>query len=272
MEFGLDVPVVRTEPLRYGRDYWRRIDVSRAIGHGPAPLVVWVDGADYDSHQPVYSLAWFPSFFYENGFVLARLQSRKPSSREVDGRAAVAAAGIAELVRQAEKYRIDPTRIILLGQGSGGHLAALLSTDNQFLTRAGVPFGSLRATVIVNGEGFDVPRRIATSSRHVARRYEDAFGTSKQVQARLSPIFEVGPPNAPRFLFIAVSQAADIARQAEEMSKALTAAGTDATLRLVPPQIGRTARSYLGSPQNEFTDDLLTFLRESTADRPGSVR
>lgn len=113
---------------------------------------------------------------------------------------------------------------------------------------------------MLNGDAFDLPRRIARSSAQRRRQYAEVFGRDEALQAAYSPLAHVGAPDAPAWLFHALRADADLRAEAEAMATALRAGGAEAEVRLVDrTRLGRAA-SYVGAPQHPETAPLLRFL------------
>jgi acetyl esterase/lipase len=65
------------------------------------------------------------------------------------------AAAFAWAYKNAAQYGGDPKRIFLIGHSSGGHLAALLALDQEYLKKYDIPAGSIQGVVALSGV-FDV--------------------------------------------------------------------------------------------------------------------
>lgn len=247
------------DTFRYGRG---TVSLSISTKQERMPLIVWVAGVDLRLETLTYSTDWLPDFFYEEGYALGRVHSARGDRFNPEAVVRNNATAIARLIQEADPERVDTGRIILMGTGSAGHSAALLATDPRYLEEAGVPFVSIRGVLIIDGEGFDIPGRIAALEERRRRRYERVFGTDPDGQARLSPASQLAPPNSPAFLVHATEGVSDFATQAEAMADSLRNAGSRAEVRLVPPTtLVGAPRTYLGMPQHPQTAELRADLR-----------
>ncbi len=210
-----------------------------------------------------YSTECLIPFLHDQGFAIASIGHWRP--RKVPGAefASEMAGAVGQIVRRADEYGFDPSRIILHGDDWSGHFAALLGTDPSYLTAAGVDFSALRAVLIFEGSGFDIPARIASASAYRRKQLLPLGGSTVETQRRMSPVAHLSPPNAPRFLFHAVRTHADGVMQAEQFAAALRAAGTSAEVRQVSPNSRKFVSTYIGSDQHSENDELLRFLREA---------
>ncbi|HEX5183261.1 MAG TPA: hypothetical protein VFW19_08940 [Allosphingosinicella sp.] len=232
------------------------VDVGRL--HGSPPLIIEID--DWNSLD--VSTAWLDSFLHGHGYRIAHIGDvhAKPDH---DGAALAAnlAKGIAALIARADRYHFDPRRIVLMSSAEGGDLAALLATDPTYLRQAGIPFEAVRGVILIDGAGFDMPAYLATLSHYWRGSIEDALGKNPEVQARISAIRHVAPPNAPAFLFAAVKGNEKSEGQAEAMAAALRKAGTAAEVVTVSRSRENDPSTYIGRPTSPVDPALLNFLQ-----------
>jgi acetyl esterase/lipase len=132
----------------------------------------------------------------------------------------------------------DPKRIFLMGHSAGAQLAALLATDSRYIEAEGVPRGSIKGCVPVDGDTYDVPLQVATAT---ARRksqnqpppkmgHPEKFGNLAG-QRELSAVSHVAANRGiPPFLLIHVADHTDTSAQAYRLWAALDQAGIPATL------------------------------------------
>jgi len=257
-----DPPILSRHTLRYASSEGS-IDLLVPRRDRPPPLVIHLSGADFGRDAARYPTHWLPNFFFDNGYALALVTTSPPRRIRAAGVLEESIAAIAELVADAERHGYDASRIILLGEGAGGQLAALLGTDHQLLARAELAPGSIRAVLILNGDAFDLPDRIATSPAFRRRQYERAFGSEAEDRRRLSPAAHLESPNAPMFLLYATEGLSDFAAQAAAFEAMLRRAGTAVELEHVPQSLGATA-TLIGAPQNPQSAALLDKLDRAT--------
>jgi acetyl esterase/lipase len=241
-------PAISADTLRYES---RQGEISLRVPRSerPPPLVIALSGADFGRDARRYPTQWLPNLLFDNGYALASVTTSPPRQIRAGGVLDESIAAIAKLVAEAEEHGYDASRVILLGQGAGGQLAALLGTDLDLLARAGLPPGAVRAVLIINGDAFDLSDRIAASPAFRRSQYERAFGPDPEIHRGLSPAAHVASPNAPVFLLYATEGLSDFAAQAATFETMLRRSGTAAVLEIVPQSLGGTA-SMIGAPQN----------------------
>lgn len=256
---AIEVPVDR---IRYGKRYWQTVELSTPRTIKRPPLVVLVPDVTFGVISGPYPTDWVRFRLDKSNFAVAEV-SYDPGQTGPDSALSDLAKAIATTLAQAEKRGIDADHVVLLGLGSGAHFALMLATDEHYLTAAGVPFTSVVGSVSVNGDGFDIPRRIATAGAYRAGGYRRVFGRDPNAWTRLSPVSHLAPPNAPAFLFLTLREPT-LALQSREMQEALNAAGASAELVDLPKFREGELSTYLLAEPKGAGDELMSFLDKVT--------
>lgn len=155
----------------------------------------------------------------------------------------------------AGDYGGDPDKLVLLGHSAGAHLAALAATDHDRLRLAGVPPETLRAVILLDGAGYDVPRQTRDAGPLLRSMYLGAFTKDEAVQRDASPTHKVRDDRRyPPFLIFHVPSRADSKRQADDLAAALNRAQSPALV--IPAQPGESHMSLnrdFGNPDDPET-------------------
>jgi arylformamidase len=261
--FESAVPNLSLRAARYGAERWQTL--SYVSPSRSAPVVFRVPSAGFAAGSANFNARYLKTFFFDNGFAYVEFHGNSATRRDMGRKAEETAAAIREIVRNPAKYGVDASRIVLLGQGSQAHLAALLATDDRYLTAAGAPFDAIQAVISIGGEGFDIPARMATASPWRVRRYRRVFGDDAANQHRLSPAAHLARPNAENFLFYVFERDSEITSETRRFAAALEAAGAEVDVRSLPESRPQSLRTVLGAPQHPETNALLAFIREAVA-------
>jgi acetyl esterase/lipase len=88
------------------------------------------------------------------------------------------------------KYHGDPDQIFLSGHSSGGHLAALMGTDQKYLDsmKTYIP---LKGIILIDPFGLDMKKYLSASTRLKRKVYYPAFTSDSTAWADGSPIFHL---------------------------------------------------------------------------------
>lgn len=258
---GTPPPPLAWDDQRYRTDRREFFSYVRARGRGPAPVAIFIDGFGDLEDTDRYPGEWMPTFLRDQGFALARVtkQYGRPKLAE---KLDVMVAGIAEILARAEEFGIDRNRVVLVGRGWGGGLAALIASDPDVAERAGVDFGSIRGALILDGDGFDIPA-LAAAASDFRRRQLTRWAGDPDGQRRLSAVHQAAAPNAPRFQLHAVEDDAPSVAQARALAEALRPAGTEVELLVVQPALWKANVTFPGAPDNPNNPAMRRFLEEA---------
>ena len=217
--------------MRYGTDPLQQLDFYPATTTEPAPLVFFVHGGGWKRGDKRNATGEFKAPHYrEQGYHFASTNYRLVPDATVEQQAADVAAALAKLVGDADRLKIDRSRIVLMGHSAGAHLVALVGTDPQYLQAAGLSLSDIRGVIPLDGAAYDVPAQMDENALLLGDTYKQAFGTDPERQRALSPTFNAAAPNAPSFLILHV-QRKDGTAQSKGLGEALRAAGTEAKVQ-----------------------------------------
>jgi len=236
----------------------------------PLPLLIWIHGGGWTggSKTQMPYLSQLP-----RGYAAASLEYRFSQKAKFPAQIQDCQAAIRWLRANAAKYHLDPARFGVGGASAGGHLAALVGTDDRLLSRHGLEPGSLGGVVLLDGAGYDVPRQMAAARLpRMKELYRDAFGDDPEAQRDASPITHVAPGKRyPPFLIFHVGQRLDSRQQSEALAERLRTAGGEATTVHEPDKNHLTLNRELGTAGDGPTAKVLEFLDACRASRAASA-
>jgi acetyl esterase/lipase len=208
-----------------------------------APLLVWLHGGRWEvgskDRMPLGGLV-------ERGYAIASLDFRPASRARFPGQVHDIKAALRFLRARAPDYGYDATRIGILGESSGGHLAALVGTTNghpELEGSLGEHLGvSSEVHAIVSYFGAsDLLTILAQSTPYGLGIREPALKTllgalpnENEALARLaSPVFQVDTHDPPLLLLHGDQDPQMPINQSHELEGAYERAGLDAKLIVV---------------------------------------
>ena len=132
--------------------------------------------------------------FVGQGYVYAsinyRLSSHEPGEQGIQHPTHVedCAAAIAWIHDNAAKYGGDPKQLHLMGHSAGGHLAAIVATNDRFLGKHNKPLGIIKTNVLLDPAAIDIPGYLQmVNGQAMTRLYEHAFGRDPKNHRDASP-------------------------------------------------------------------------------------
>ncbi len=170
-------PVAGTVEHAYGADRKQRLDLVKPEEITRAPVLLFVHGGGWSIGDKAHAAGDKARWANSKGWAFASANYRLVPQATVEQQAADVASAIAWLRANAVREGIDADRIVLMGHSAGAHLVALVGTDPQYLKAAGVPMGSVKGVVLLDGAGYDVPTQASARNEH---RQADVRGSVQQ--------------------------------------------------------------------------------------------
>jgi acetyl esterase/lipase len=124
--------------------------------------------------------------FAESGIGFAAISYRLSPKVKHPAHVEDCARAFAWLLGHIGDYGGDPDRLFVSGQSAGGHLAALLTLDRQYLRALKVPDGALKGTIAMSGV-YTIPA-LPAESKGLLAMFPAAFGSDPDVCRDASPI------------------------------------------------------------------------------------
>lgn len=263
--------IERDIPYAQPKNERQLLDVYAPPSGSMLPVVLWVHGGGWTQGSK-NEVDQKPKAFVERGFVFVPINYRFVPHVTMDTIVRDVAKSVGWVHANISRYGGDPNRVFLMGHSAGAQLAALLCTDTRYIEAQGVPRSSIKGCVPFDGDTYDVPLQVATST---ARRnslkqpppkmgHPEKFGNLER-QRELSAVNHVAPNRgiAP-FLLLHLADHTETAAQAYRLWAALDQAGIPAKLFGVEQTDHMKLDRDLGVPGDpatkalfEFTDQLL---------------
>lgn len=257
---------VEKRSIGYGADPRQAVELFTRKAAGRAPVIVYVHGGGWSAGTAKAGAGGIQAEHWTaRGYAYASAGYRLVPAAAVEQQLSDLAAGIARLRAQ---HGVDPDRIVLLGHSSGGHLAALLGTDPTWLTRAGVPFGALKAVILLDPAALEIAPFMNAGGGTIDRYYRPAFGADPARWSALSPIKHTAAPNAPAWGILYDVNNVAAGMQGSELAAGLIAAGVrEARVEPVSDTTHLRLNDEIGRPGDRATAVLDAFLGRVFPDR-----
>ena len=232
------------------------------------PVVFWIHGGGWQRGDKS-EVDVKPRFFTERGCVFVATNYRLLPHVDMETLLRDVAEAVGWVHAHAADYGGDPDGIFLMGHSAGAQVAALLCTDDRYLSAVGAPFSSLLGCVPVDGDTYDVPAIIETGEtrRRVHGQpqppygHRQKFGDDPRKFVALSAVSHVRRDKLiPPFLLIHVAGGHDTAAQAHRFATVLKEAGVASTVFAAPETTHMAINSHLGEPDNPATHAVSAFM------------
>jgi len=228
------------------------------------PVIIYVHGGGW-AFGDKSDVSAKPAYFLSQDMSFVSINYRLRWDYQLYDQMEDIARAILWVQNNAGTYGFDTSRIILMGNESGGHLVSLLGTDGSYLKAQNLSISDIRAVVAINTLSFDVPRVIRELGRFEQRRqHELIFGKAEEGQLAASPIrhIEAGK-NIPHFALLYVSDDKSTRIQAESFARELRSARVDTIMIPGNDKDDQSINADIGRPNDPPTGALMAFIRAS---------
>jgi acetyl esterase/lipase len=158
------------------------------------------------------------------------------------------AKGFAWTVANIGKYGGNPGAIFVSGHSAGGHLAALLATDDDYLKAEKLSLSNIKGAIPVSGVFVVSPRN------------KDVFGDDAEVCKKASPQNHVREGLPPFLILYADSELGAIGKQAEAFAPALKEQKVEATIVVGKDRNHGTIMMKMAAEDDPATQAVLEFI------------
>jgi len=216
-----------TEGITYRQvgEHELKIDIYLPEGEGPHPTIVWIHGGGWI----IGDRSWCEIAEEANrrGLAVASIDYRLSGEARFPAQIEDCKAAIRWLRANSDKYNLDPDLFGVWGVSAGGHLAALVATDNND------PDSEVQAACVYCGlTNFDTITG-RTSLYIINRLLGGPLNDNRELGREASPIFHIDGSECP--FFIAHGDGDDLVppSQSWELHEALTEAGVKSDLKML---------------------------------------
>ncbi|GIW92458.1 MAG: hypothetical protein KatS3mg110_0499 [Pirellulaceae bacterium] len=224
------------------------LDVYAPSGGSHHPVLVWIHGGGWRQGDKS-NVQHKPQAFIQHGFVFVSVNYRlapEVSLKEMAGDVAKAIRWVHDHIAD---YGGDPRAIYVAGHSAGAHLAALVCTDERYLSREKLSLELIKGCIPVDTAVYDVGQQIKESGPLRAQLYVTVFGEDPNLHREFSPIHHVAKAKGiPPFLILHVADRPDSTAQSRSFGAALQAASVYAKVVACKGQnpCHHQPRSWLG--------------------------
>ena len=227
------------------------MDIYRAAEAG-GPVFVFIHGGIW-LYLDASSVGFAADMFLDRGasFVALDFSPVDKLDGNLGRMADQVRRGIAWVVRNAEEFGGDPSRVFIGGHSSGGHLAAVALTTDW--TAFSLPADAVKGGLCMSGMYDLEPVRLSWRRRFIA--FTDAM------EAEMSPQRHLDWINVPVTVSCGTLETPEFQRQAKDFAAALDAAGKPVELLMSQSYFHRDMWESLGNPYGPNGRAALAMMR-----------
>lgn len=201
-----------------------KLDLYLPDGQKEFPVVLFVHGGAWRSGDKQTLLNIYGEFgrtLARNGIGAVIVNYRLSPGVKHPAHIQDVAKAFAWTLRNIANYGGKADQLYLCGHSAGGHLVALLATDESYLQAEKVPAGAIKGVIPISGV-YMIDRTI--------KYYDNIFGTDGDVRQKASPLEHVRAQLPPFLVIYAESDYTYLDQMAIAFTKALQAKKDDVRL------------------------------------------
>jgi len=239
----------------YGLDDAQKYDVYLPDERSDAPIIVMIHGGSWTSGDKQDSdvAAAKAGYWVSKGYVFVSINYRLLPKKDPLIQAADVALAIANVQKNAANWGADKSKLILMGTGAGGHLAALLSSNPSLASDQGASIWT--GAVVLETSALNIPSIMSASHDS---SYDTAFGTNVEFWEDSSPTDLLSSSGLPMLVVCSSESSDNTCAKANAFAQAADNAGVRVT---VSPQAlsASEVNSRLGV-SSSYTNTVETYI------------
>jgi arylformamidase len=264
-----------TKDVAYGPARLQTLDVYApdTPAGGKRPVMIYVHGGGWGTGWKS-QVSEKPAAFNKAGYIFMSMDYPLVPEGTVEQQAASVAQAVRWVKDNAARLGADPARISIMGHSAGGHLVALVGTDESYLKAQGLGFEDVHMVLPLDAGTLDVPQHMSRImagdnnfgagmlvERRLKKMFGNAFGTDQARWERLSPVHHLNAgPHYPPFLVLTVASRMDSTAQGKAFTNKLHALGGMTEFHPIADRNHGTINRQFGESDDEAFRDTLDFL------------
>lgn len=222
-------------------------------------VLVFIHGGNWRSGKKK-TYKFFGKGFARKGLVTVVIDYRLSAITDFRGMGQDAARAVKWVQENISNYGGDSSRIFLSGHSSGGHLSALVATDQEYLKREGIK-NPVKGVVLIDAFGLDMYSYLRNSQNAEDSIYFPAFTKDPALWKKGSPIYFLDKQSPPFLTYVGGRTYPAIKKYSNTFLEALKPLQPEAKLLVVKAKKHVPMIAQFYNPSNKRYDEVLDFIR-----------
>ncbi len=181
-------PVHKIKNVTYSETHGLQLDVytPRKIKE-PKKILVFVYGGNWiHGKKSIYK--FFGKGMARKGMVCVVLNYRLSPKADINEMAGDVAKAVKWVKTNCASFHGDSSNIYISGHSAGGHLAAMVTTDNSYFEKLNIT-NPIKGTVLIDAFGLDMYKYLTVSQNPMDTMYKRTFTYEPANWKKYSPIY-----------------------------------------------------------------------------------
>jgi acetyl esterase/lipase len=253
---GVPVEVIKDQPYRTGKDAdpaKNKLDLYLPRGKKDFPVLFFVHGGAWKAgDKKLYGR--LGQMFAGHGIGTVIISYRLSPGVQHPAHIQDVARAFAWTHENIQRYGGRPDQIFVSGHSAGGHLVALLATDESYLKAEKLSIADIKGVIPISGV-YTIPP---------SPRLKDAFGTDPEACRNASPLSHVKGKEPPFLVIYADKDMAMLDKSAERMHAALQKAKDEASILQVKDRTHVSIIVRIANEDDPAAKAILDFIANHT--------
>ncbi len=254
-----DITYLPADTARYLTAQGLSVFAPRRHRHLPdKKVLIFIYGGNWTSgHRSLYN--WFGSRLARKGVVAVVIDYPKSPAANYHVMATDAAQAVKWVSQNIARYGGNPDSMFMSGHSAGGHLAALIATDEDYFKKAGIA-NPLKGVILIDGAGLDMYGYLLAGGMNGEPSYAATFGTKPEGWKDASPLYHLHAGIPPMLLFRGGRTYPSIAAGCEKFVAALEHSGYSPVYKVVPGKKHIPMITQFLNSRNGWYGEMLQFM------------
>jgi len=231
-----------------------KLDLYLPKGQKDFPVLFFVHGGGWHSgNKELYTA--IGQVFARNGIGAVVINYRLTPKVQFPGHMEDVAKAFAWTHANIARYGGRADRIICCGHSAGGHLVALLATDEKYLKAEKCSFKDIRCVVPISG---------VYALDEIHGLYQSVFGRDRAERKDASPMFHVTKGHPPFFILFADRDLPTIDKVSDEFYETLKNAKVNVREQMIPQRSHYSIISSISKDDDSTTVAIFDFIERHT--------
>jgi acetyl esterase/lipase len=194
-------PVLRTKNIVYNSSKGLKLDIysPKKIKESKKVLVFVYGGNWTSGRRSLYR--FFGKGVARKGLVCVVLDYRLSPNAEIAGMASDVADAIKWVKENSLSFKGDSMQIYIAGHSAGGHLAAMVATDNSYFEKIKIK-NPIKGVILIDAFGLDMNHYLGQSNNPKDSIYKPVFSNNPANWKKYSPINYLNKNTVPFMLLL----------------------------------------------------------------------
>ncbi|HMG84058.1 MAG TPA: alpha/beta hydrolase fold domain-containing protein, partial [Ferruginibacter sp.] len=158
------------------------------------------------------------------------------------------------------KYGGDPNSIFISGHSAGGHLAALISIDNNYFDTLGIK-NPIKGTIFIDAAGLDMYGYLKTEGLSSDHTYFTTFTHDPNIWKEASPMYHLHQGMPPILIYQGGKTYTSIAESNDRFLKAIQAYVPDQQRHIIKGKHHIPMITQFFNPYNKRYKEMISFMK-----------